>query len=633
MNLSQPRVFFIFGVAGSGKSTLGKLLSASLRIPFFDGDDYHPASNVEKMKAGIPLTDDDRQGWLESLNQLGTAEIEKGSIVIVCSALKESYRQTLMDGIEGRSVWFLMHGKYELILERMTRRTDHFMPPALLKSQFDLLEVPAYAIPLDVELSPSEILDLMLTHIGNMNSTIGIIGMGVMGSSLARNFGRNGFSLSLFNQRIEKTEVDVAKNIISKYPELSQAQGFEDLRKFVTSLTSPKLIICMIPAGDPMDQLIEKIKLLLQPDDMLVDGGNSHYKDTVRRQAQLSNANIHFMGVGISGGEEGALHGPSMMVGGASSAWKRIQPVFEKVAAINRQGKSCCAWIGQDGAGHFVKMVHNGIEYAEMQLLAELYGILRWGHLLEPGEIADIFEKWLNTYGDSYLLSVSIDVLRKKENEEWLIDKILDRAENKGTGGWTTIAAAELGVPIPTITTSLFSRFASANKKLRTQLSETLKLPVPKINFSIDSLWQTYQLARISNHQQGFHLISEASDQYGWNIDLSTLARIWTNGCIIRSVLMESLEQTFKKHKHLVQDPSFQSLIKKNINEGLSLTGTCMKANIPVPAFASALIYLQTMAHDPSYGNFIQAQRDYFGAHGYQRVDETEGKKFHSTWK
>ncbi len=609
------------------------MLSASLKIPFFDGDDYHPSSNVEKMKAGIPLTDDDRQGWLASLNTLATTEIKRGSIVIACSALKESYRQVLMKGVERRSVWFLMHGNYESILQRMTERTDHFMPPALLKSQFDLIEVPIYATPFDIELTPSEILDLMLIYIGNMTSTIGIIGMGVMGRSLARNFGRNGFSLSLFNQRIEKTEVDVAKNVISKYPELSQAQGFEDLEKFVASLTSPKLIICMIPAGNPMDQLIEKIKPLLQPDDILVDGGNSHYKDTERRQAQLSNSNIHFMGVGISGGEEGALHGPSLMIGGSSSAWKRIQPIFEKVAAINRQGKSCCAWIGQDGAGHFVKMVHNGIEYAEMQLLAELYGILRWGHLLYPGEIATIFEQWLSNQGDSYLLSVSVDVLRKKENNEWLIDKILDQAENKGTGGWTTITAAELGVPIPTITTSLFSRFASANKKLRAQLSETLKLPVQRITISIDSLWQTYQLARISNHQQGFHLISEASNQYGWNIDLSTLARIWTNGCIIRSVLMESLEQTFKKHTHLIQDPSFQSLIKANIDESLSVAGTCIKANIPVPAFASALIYLQTMARDPSYANFIQAQRDYFGAHGYQRVDDTEGRKFHSTWK
>ena len=465
-----------------------------------------------------------------------------------------------------------------------------------------------------------------------MGSTLGIIGMGVMGHNLARNFARNGCRLSLFNQRVEKKEEEVASRIIRQFPELHQAQGFEYLSPFVESLQVPRLILCMIPAGLPVDQLISKISPLLTSGDVLIDGGNSHYKDTERRQQQLKAQGIHYLGAGVSGGEEGALHGPAIMVGGDEAGYEKVRLFLEQIAALDKQGGACCARVGHGGAGHFVKMVHNGIEYAEMQLLAEVYGALRWGQRLSPDAIAILFEQWLSTTVNSYLLSISKDILRKKEGEGWLLDAILDTAENKGTGGWTTIAAAELGVPIPTIAEALFARYSSSFKDLRVQLSKENTIETKSLNRPYDDLLKTYRLARISNHQQGFHLIEAASRQFNWNIPLSTLARIWTNGCIIRSTLMEELENVFQRSVHLLQDGAVQTIIEQQAPVAYAVAGEMLGNNLPVPALASAMTYLQTMLRGNGSGNFIQAQRDFFGAHGYQRVDDPERKKNHTQW-
>lgn len=465
-----------------------------------------------------------------------------------------------------------------------------------------------------------------------MSSALGIIGMGVMGHNLARNFARHGYCLSLFNQRVEKKEEEVAHKIIKQFPELHQAQGFEYLSPFVESLQAPRIILCMIPAGLPVDQLIGKISPLLTAGDVLIDGGNSHYKDTERRQQQLGTLGIHFLGAGVSGGEEGALHGPSIMVGGEEAAYGKVRIFLEKIAALDGRGGACCARVGDGGAGHFVKMVHNGIEYAEMQLLAEVYGVLRWGQRLSPDEIANLLERWLQTAVNSYLLSISKDILRRKEGQGWLVDFILDTAENKGTGGWTTIAAAELGVPIPTIAEALFARYSSSFKDLRVQLGQASSVETRTINFPMDDLWKAYRLARISNHQQGFHLIESASKQLKWNISLSTLARIWTNGCIIRSSLMEDLEGIFQQVDYLLEHSTVQTLIKTDAPTGYAVTGEIISRNLPIPAMASAITYLQTMLRGSGNGNFIQAQRDYFGAHGYQRVDDPDRKKNHTQW-
>lgn len=466
-----------------------------------------------------------------------------------------------------------------------------------------------------------------------MKSSLGIIGLGVMGSSLARNMAGNGFNISLYNQFVENLEEQVADKLISAYPKMQSAKGFEDLEAFVGSLRTPRIIICMIPAGKPIDQLIEKLTPLLSAHDILMDCGNSHFKDTEQRQAKLAEMGIRYLGVGVSGGEEGALNGPSIMVGGAQSDYDHVQKYLESIAATDKLGNPCCAFVGKSGAGHFVKMIHNGIEYAEMQLLAEVYGILRWANQFSPDDVAKVFESWMETDVSSYLLEISKDILQKKEGENWLVDLILDTAENKGTGGWTTMVAAELGVPIPTIAEALFARYSSTFKNLRRQLNDTINEPVEPFRISTDDLLKTYRLARISNHQQGFHLIQIASTKYQWGIDLSTLARVWTNGCIIRSSLMDNLEMLFKKCDLVLHDELIQSTISQDRAYALSVVSNAIKCNVPIPAMSSALIYLQSISRDNSYANFIQAQRDYFGAHGYQRIDGELNQKVHTKWK
>lgn len=609
------------------------MLAGKLNALFFDADDYHPEENIVKMRAGNPLNDQDRRGWLQRLHALAKEQLASGTAVIACSALKEDYRRQLMSGIENSCTWFLLNGSSECISERMKGRKGHYMPTSLLKSQFDILEIPTYAISFDVSLSPDKILDLMLLHFRKMNTSVGIVGLGVMGKSLARNFGRNGFKLSLFNQRVDGKEEGVALQSISSYAELKNASGFEDITQFVLSLSKPCVIICMIPSGEPMDMMLQQLLPLLDKGDIVVDGGNSHYKETERRQALAEEKGVNFIGAGISGGEEGALNGPSIMVGGNKESYDKIAPLLERIAAKDKNNKPCVDWIGNSGAGHFVKMVHNGIEYAEMQLLAEVYSILRFGHHLNPDQIADILEKWSGTEVDSYLLTVSVDVLRKKENSGWLIDKILDKAENKGTGSWTTIAAAELGVPIPTITESLFARYVSAFKNDRKSLAEKLKIDREKLNMPLDDLREAYQVCRISNHHQGFHLIEVASKKYSWNVNLSALARIWTNGCIIRSQLMEELVGSFNQYELILNDPIRQRKIKSEIQNTSQLISEALASNIPVPAMASALIYLQSITIDNSNANFIQGQRDYFGSHCYQRTDDPSGSSHHTNWK
>lgn len=633
MNKSHYQVIFIIGVSGAGKTTIGSAVAARLGIPFFDADDFHPAVNKKKMAAGIPLNDEDRLGWLRSLNLLAKKEVQHHSVVIACSALKESYRQLLMADIEDHCRWFALEGSFDQIRDRMKSRKGHYMPTTLLQSQFDLLEIPSYAVGINVQQSPEEIVNLILDKLTEMKSVVGVVGLGVMGSSLARNIARNGFNISIYNQFVKNLEEKVADKLIDTYPELNNAKGFEDLEAFVESLKTPRIILCMIPAGKPIEQLIENIIPLLSANDIILDCGNSHFKDTEIRQERLEGMGIHYLGVGVSGGKEGALNGPSIMVGGSQFDYDQVKKYLESIAAKDKLGNPCCTFVGNSGAGHFVKMVHNGIEYAEMQLLAEVYGILRWANQCTPDEVAKVFESWMETDVNSYLLDISKDILRKKEGENWLVDLILDTAENKGTGGWTTIVAAELGVPIPTIAEALFARYTSAFKNLRRQLNDNLNGQVEPFRFSTDDLLKAYRLARISNHQQGFHLISVASRKYQWEIDLSALARVWTNGCIIRSSLMEKLEISMRESEQVILDASFQSIITQDKVGALSVVSNAIKSNVPIPAMSSALIYLQSISRHNSYGNFIQAQRDYFGAHGYHRIDGELNQKVHTKWR
>jgi 6-phosphogluconate dehydrogenase len=621
-------IIFVMGVSGSGKTTVGQLLAKQLQIPFFDADGFHPAANIEKMNNGIPLTDADRKEWLQSLNELAK-QYQQTGVVIACSALKQDYRLQLESGLH-RVQWVYLKGSYELIHERLLQRPHHYFSASMLQSQFDILEEPLNAVVQNIE-QPAEI--IVKNVIKQMNrSTLGIIGLGVMGKSLALNMAGKGIVLSLFNRFVKDTEEKVADKLIATHDVLQSARGFEDSNAFVASLQSPRKILLMVNAGAATDAVIEELKPLLSPGDIIIDGGNSFYKDTERRTDELLVHKIHFIGAGISGGEEGALKGPSIMPGGDAAAYKQVQSFLEMIAAKDAHGKPCCAYISKGGSGHFVKMVHNAIEYAEMQLLAEVYNVMRKALQLSPDAIADKLQQWNETELSSYLLEITIDILRKKEGDDWLLDKILDAGSSKGTGSWSVATAAELGVPAGMMTAALYARYLSADKSNRTRLNEVLQCQQKTSTLSTQQLQQAYTLARIINHHQGFELIRAASKKYNWQINLNELARIWTNGCIIRSALMEQLAALLSD-ENLLLHPSVIDAVHQNKKAVSDVVSDALQNNFAVPALSEALNYLHGAATKNSPMNLIQAQRDYFGAHTYQRIDDTSGKSYHTEWR
>ena len=619
-------IYYIMGVSGSGKTTVGENLSQKLNIPFFDADSFHSKENVAKMAAGQSLTDDDRQGWLNALNTKAIQQCENNEgAIIACSALKEKYRNTLAENIEKPIFWIHLEGDFELIFERMKQRLNHFMPAGLLKSQFEALEKPEYGIHVSINQSPEAIIDEILEKI-NSKKEFGLIGLGVMGKSLARNLSQKGFKLSLFNRFVEGIEENVANNFIAEYSELDNCNGFENLCEFVESLEKPRKIFLMVNAGLVTDLVINELIDILEPNDVIIDGGNSHFADTERRLETLKQKGIELIGCGVSGGEEGALKGPSIMPGGSQKAYEIVAPFLTAIAAKDGKNQPCCTFIGQGGAGHFVKMVHNGIEYGEMQMLAEIYAIMRFNNKMEPSEIAQIFEQWNQTELSSYLLEITSKILLKKEGENYLIDKILDQAGNKGTGSWTTVTMAEAGIPATLISAALFARFISAFIEKRQQIQQLFDFKINTVeNISIDNLKNGYKLARIVNHHQGFELITEISNQKKWDINLKELARIWTNGCIIRSQLMENyFENTLEKLEKQDLENSLDSLRK------ISVAG--IQSGISIPCHLAATDYLNAHLYKNPTANIIQAQRDFFGAHTYLRTDDPTGKKHHTIW-
>lgn len=630
MNNKRPLVIFVMGVSGVGKSTIGSLLSKEFSIPYFDGDDFHPQENVEKMANGHSLNDDDRYGWLLKLNSLANEQIDKGGCVIACSALKEKYRDILEKNIEKNIKWVFLNGSFDLISKRMQARKGHYMPESLLKSQFDTLETPINAIDVDIHKSPEEIINLIKTDILN-KSEFGLIGLGVMGKSLCRNLASKGFNISIYNRHLDNVEENVAVNFKKEYDELKTSQPFDDVKSFVNSLQQPRKIMLMVNAGKTIDIVIEQLLPYLSKNDVIVDGGNSHYNDTERRIDFLKEKQIHFIGAGVSGGEEGALNGPSIMPGGNPDAYKLVKTYLETIAAKDKNGNPCCTYIGKNGSGHFTKMVHNGIEYAEMQLLAEVHQIFKSAGK-NPDEISNILSSWKKNT-DSYLLEITSEILKKKEGDDWLINKILDKAGNKGTGNWTTIAAAQLGVPSSMIASSLFARYTSSYKDERVQLNKIYAFRNNKINVNEDEVLKAYQLARIINHYQGFKLLNETSKAYNWNLNLSEIARIWTNGCIIRSTYMEDLISILKKDVNILTNQKIINEIK-NLKPSLStVVAKCIKNEISIPCLSEAINNLNAITSSDSSANMIQAQRDYFGAHTYQRNDDNSDKYYHTNWK
>ncbi len=617
------------GVSGSGKTTIAQLLSQKINTPYFDADDFHSIENKNKMKAGIPLDDHDRISWLNALHDLALHHSKLEGAIITCSALKETYRQILTENLNCTIHWIVLKGDYDLISSRMEARKDHFMPPGLLSSQLNTMQYPPYGIHMPIDQAPDQIINHIIRNLGL--SEFGLFGLGVMGKSLARNLASQGIKLSLFNQNIDGKEVKVAENTIQEFSELSLAQGFDEISSFVHSLSLPRKIFLMIPAGQAVDDAIQKLKPLLSAGDIIMDGGNSHFQDSERRKVDLATYSIYFIGIGVSGGEQGALKGPAIMSGGDQIAYEAIKDILNAIAAKDKNNKPCSGYIGSGGAGHFVKMIHNGIEYVEMQLLSEVYWILKKGTGKSNEEIAQLFEIWQQSELSSYLLEITIKILRHNTDGNYTIDGIADIGGSKGTGGWSLRAAADQGIPATLIADALFARYISSLKSERI-LYDPLKLPIQlSLIFDENKLKQAYSISRWINHHQGFEIIQAASNQYSWSINLSETARIWTNGCIIRSTMMEEVSNLLKINSNILS--SQLPFIWEHMPSLTYTTTTCLAHGLAIPCISAALNYVLAITSKDSSMNLIQAQRDFFGAHTYKKAEDPFGKSYHTDWE
>lgn len=472
-------------------------------------------------------------------------------------------------------------------------------------------------------------------------SNIGLIGLAVMGENLALNMERNGFQVSVYN-RPHGNEVSVVSNFINGRGKDKKFLGFTSIPEFVESLESPRKIFMMVRAGSPVDELMEQIIPHLSKGDILMDGGNSNFQETNRRVEYANSKGILYVGAGVSGGEEGALNGPAIMPGGASQAWPLVQPILQKIAAKAEDNTPCCQWIGEGGSGHFVKMVHNGIEYGDMQLIAEAYQIMRLQLGMNNSEIAQQFAIWNQGKLKSYLIEITAAILNHKEpSGEYLIDNILDAAGQKGTGKWSVINAMEFGQPLPLIATALFERNLSAHKDLRVASAAAYsRVITPKVDkesreLQLKKLEETLYASKLVSYAQGFELIRKASIELGWGLDLSTIARLWRGGCIIRSQFLNSIAKAFEENpqlENLLLAPYFVQEITNAKQAWKETIANATMDEIATPAFSSALQYFYALTTANSPANIIQAQRDYFGAHTFERIDRKRGEFFHENW-
>ncbi|SHF92463.1 6-phosphogluconate dehydrogenase (decarboxylating) [Fodinibius roseus] len=467
---------------------------------------------------------------------------------------------------------------------------------------------------------------------------IGIYGLGVMGRNLALNFNDHDFGVSAYNPNLPGEE-DLAAAFASDEAAGTPIRTFDEVDSFVASLERPRKILLMVKAGRPVDTVIDQLIPLLDKKDILIDGGNTHYSDTNRRLEMLSQRDIRYIGMGVSGGEEGARHGPSLMPGGDAEAWPVVQPFLESIAALSPDGGSCCAWMGPESGGHFVKMVHNGIEYAIMQLIAECYQLMRDGLHMENQAIADTFDSWDSGLLNSYLLEITTRIFNaEEENGNLILDHILDRAGQKGTGRWTALAALELGIPLPLITESVFARSISSFKDLRRQASEAFRSATDEKREAIDTtrLRQALLGGQLVAFAEGFWLLKAANEEFGWNIPFGKVAHTWSGGCIIRSALLQPIATSYRENPglpHLLLAPAFRKILDTAQEGWRSAARFGVETGIPVPATAAALSHYDSLRTKRLPANLIQAQRDYFGAHQYERLDRPGGTFFHTDWQ
>ncbi|MGK9476091.1 decarboxylating NADP(+)-dependent phosphogluconate dehydrogenase [Melioribacter sp. OK-6-Me] len=464
---------------------------------------------------------------------------------------------------------------------------------------------------------------------------IGLIGLAVMGENLVLNMESHGFTVAVYNRTTSKVDDFIngrakGKNII----------GTHSLDELVASLKKPRKVMLMVKAGKAVDDFIEALIPLMEKGDIIIDGGNSNFQDTIRRTKYVEEKGLLFIGTGVSGGEEGALKGPSIMPGGSPQAWEHVKPIFQSIAAKVEDGSPCCDWVGENGAGHFVKMVHNGIEYGDMQLICETYQIMKDLLGLSYEEMHQIFKEWNKGELESYLIEITGDILAYKDTDgQPLVEKILDAAGQKGTGKWTVIASMEAGVPLTLIGEAVYARSLSALKEERVEASKIISGPKPKFEGDkkqfIEDLKRALYASKIISYAQGFMLMREAAKDYGWNLNYGGIALMWRGGCIIRSAFLGKIKEAFDKNpslSNLILDPFFKEKVESSQESWRRVVTAAISNGIWVPALSTALNFFDGYRQERLPANLLQAQRDYFGAHTYERVDKPRGEFFHTNW-
>ncbi len=466
------------------------------------------------------------------------------------------------------------------------------------------------------------------------DADIGLIGLAVMGQNLVMNMNDHGFKVSVYNRTTHKVDEFLAGAASG-----SNVTGFHSLETFIASLKSPRKVMLMVKAGEVVDHFIQQLIPLLDKGDIIIDGGNSLFTDTVRRSKELEQQGLLYIGSGVSGGEEGARHGPSIMPGGNPEAWPHVKDIFQAISA-KVDGDACCQWVGEEGSGHYVKMVHNGIEYGDMQLICEAYHLMGEGLGIDVDAMHDVFSEWNQGVLDSYLIEITANILPvKDEDGSPLLDKIMDSAGQKGTGKWTGINALDLGIPLTLIGEAVFARCLSAIKDERVKAETVLGSPAVEWTGDqkqvISDLHDALYASKIISYAQGFMLMREAAREYGWTLDYGAIALMWRGGCIIRSAFLKNIKQAYEKNpqlENLLLDSFFSSAIKQAEPGWRKTVQLAIQLGIPVPTFSSALSFYDGYRRGRLPANLLQAQRDYFGAHTYERVDKPRGKYFHTNW-